>query len=157
LRVIPGLQVLRPADDAQTAEAWKRALERTDGPTALIFSRQSLPQLDPASFAADDATVEIVATGSEVSLALAAAEILRAEGTSTRVVSVLDRSEYRPSGGVTTVSVEAGVTDGWRALVDLPIGIDHFGDSGKGDEVMAHHGFTPEKVAGRISEFLATR
>jgi len=155
LRVIPGLQVLRPADDAQTAEAWKRALERTDGPTALIFSRQSLPQLDPASFAADDATVEIVATGSEVSLALAAAEILRTEGTSTRVVSVLDRSEYRPSSGVTTVSVEAGVTDGWRALVDLPIGIDHFGDSGKGDEVMAHHGFTPEKVAGRIREFLA--
>lgn len=157
LRIIPGLQVLRPADDAQTAEAWKRALERTDGPTALILSRQGLPQLDPATFAsAQPATVEIVATGSEVSLAVAAAELLRADGIATQVISVLDRSEYRPTAGLTTVSIEAGVTDGWRAVVDLPIGINHFGDSGKGEEVMAHHGFTPDKVADRIREFVAS-
>jgi len=155
LRVIPGLQVLRPYDDADTARAWRLALERTDGPTALILTRQNLPQLDPAAFASDDATVEIVATGSEVSTALGAAELLRAEGVATRVVPVLDRREYTPSSGVTTVSVEAGATSGWHGIVDLAIGIDHFGDSGKGDEVMAHHGFTAEKVAARIREFLA--
>jgi transketolase len=156
LRLIPGLQVLRPADDAQTAEAWMRALERTDGPTALILSRQSLPQLDPADFASDrPAVVEIVATGSEASLAVAAAKLLRADGIATQVVSVLDRSEYTPTTGVTTVSVEAGVTSGWHGQVDLAIGIDEFGDSGKGDQVMAHHGFTPEKVADRIRTFLA--
>ena len=156
LRVIPGLTVLRPYDDADTARAWQIALERLDGPTALILTRQNLPQLDPAEFASDDATVEIVATGSEVSTALGAAKILREGGVATRVVPVLDRSDYTPSEGITTVSVETGVTDGWKALVDLAIGIDTFGDSGKGDEVMAHHGFTPEKVAERIQEFLST-
>ncbi|MFL6090390.1 MAG: transketolase [Aeromicrobium sp.] len=155
LRLIPNLQVLRPADDAETVQAWRMALERTDGPTALILTRQNLPQLDPSTFDSADAKLEIVATGSEVSTALGAAEILRAEGVSTRVVSVLDRRDYEPSDGVTTVSVEAGATGGWHGTVDLAIGIDHFGDSGKGDEVMAHHGFTPEKVAERIREFLA--
>ena len=155
LRLIPGLQVLRPADDAETVEAWKRALERTDGPTALVLTRQSVPQLDPASFdGAEPATVEIAATGSEVSLAVGAAELLRADGIGTRVVPVLDRSEYVPTPNRITVSLEAGATAGWKGIVDLPIGIDEFGDSGKGDEVMAHHGFTPEKVAMRIGAFL---
>jgi transketolase len=155
LRAIPNLQVLRPYDDTDTARAWRMALERLDGPTALILTRQNLPQLDAGAFASDDATVEIVATGSEVSTALGAAEILRGEGTPTRVVPVLDRSEYTPTPGVTTVSVEAGATSGWHGVVDLPLGIDHFGDSGKGDEVMAHHGFSADKVAARIREFLA--
>lgn len=155
LRTIPNLQVLRPYDDADTARAWRQALERLDGPTALILSRQNLPQLDPAAFTSEDATVEIVATGSEVSVALGAAEILRAEDVPTRVVPVLDRSDYAPTPDVTTVSVEAGATSGWNGVVDLAIGIDTFGDSGKGDEVMAHHGFTPEKVADRIRECLA--
>jgi transketolase len=155
LRAIPNLQVLRPYDDADTARAWRQALERLDGPTALILSRQNLPQLDPAAFTSEDATVEIVATGSEVSVALGAAEILRAEDVPTRVVPVLDRSDYAPTPDVTTVSVEAGATSGWNGVVDLAIGIDTFGDSGKGDEVMAHHGFTPEKVADRIRECLA--
>ena len=101
------------------------------------------------------ATVEIVATGSEVSVAVGAAELLRAEDVPTRVVPVLDRGEYSPTDGVTTVSVEAGATSGWHGVVDLALGIDTFGDSGKGDEVMAHHGFTAEKVADRIREFLA--
>jgi len=155
LRAIPNLHVLRPYDDADTARAWRLALERLDGPTALILTRQNLPQLDRSAFASDDAQVEIVATGSEVSTALGAAEILRGEGVSARVVPVLDRSEYTPTPDVTTVSVEAGATSGWHGVVDLAIGIDTFGDSGKGDEVMAHHGFTAEKVAGRIREFLA--
>lgn len=154
LRAIPNLQVLRPYDDADTARAWRLALERLDGPTALILTRQNVPQLDPAGFASEEAAVEIVATGSEVSVAQGAAELLRAEDVATRVVPVLDRSEYTPSSGVTTVSVEAGATSGWQGIVDLAIGIDTFGDSGKGDEVMAHHGFTAEKVAARIREFL---
>jgi transketolase len=155
LRAIPNLRVLRPYDDADTARAWRLALERLDGPTALILTRQNLPQLDRSAFASDDAQVEIVATGSEVSVALGAAELLRAQHVSTRVVPVLDRSEYTPSPDETTASVEAGSTSGWHGVVDLAIGIDTFGDSGKGDEVMAHHGFTAEKVAARIREFLA--
>ncbi|HUS21592.1 MAG TPA: transketolase [Aeromicrobium sp.] len=155
LRAIPNLRVLRPYDDADTARAWRLALERLDGPTALILTRQNLPQLDRSAFASDDAQVEIVATGSEVSVALGAAELLRAQHVSTRVVPVLDRSEYTPAPDETTVSVEAGATSGWHGVVDLAIGIDTFGDSGKGDEVMAHHGFTAEKVAARIREFLA--
>jgi transketolase len=154
LRAIPNLRVLRPYDDADTARAWRLALERLDGPTALILTRQNLPQLDRSAFASDDAQVEIVATGSEVPVALGAAELLRAQHVPTRVVPVLDRSEYTPSPDETTVSVEAGATSGWHGVVDLAIGIDTFGDSGKGDEVMAHHGFTAEKVAARIREFL---
>jgi transketolase len=153
LRLIPGLLVLRPADDADTAEAWRQALERTDGPTALILTRQSVPQLDELVSDREPA-VEIVATGSEVALAAAAAELLRAEGTRVRVVSVLDRSRYTPTAGCLTVSVEAGSTAGWHGVVDLTIGIDEFGDSGPGDEVLAHHGFTPEAVAARIREHL---
>ncbi|GAB3197636.1 transketolase [Nocardioides hungaricus] len=158
LRIIPGLQVLRPADDAETAAAWRLALERTDGPTALILSRQGLPQLDPSSFEGDgQSDVQIVATGSEVSLAVAVAERLREEGYGARVVSVLDRTHYAPDPGVTTVSLEAGATAGWAGLVDLAIGLDGFGDSGPGDEVMAHHGFTVDTVAERIRAHLAAR
>jgi transketolase len=155
LRVIPGLQVLRPADDAETAQAWRMALERTDGPTALILSRQSVPQLNTADFDGDEpVSVEIVATGSEASLAAEVADRLRAEGHGVRLVSVLDRSLYRPNPSTTTVSLEAGSTAGWTGIVDLAIGIDKFGDSGPGGEVMAHHGFTVDEVATRIREHL---
>lgn len=155
LRVIPGLQVLRPADDAETAEAWRLALERTDGPTALILSRQSVPQLRVESFDVDRSVeVEIVATGSEVSLAAEVSELLRAEGFVVRVVSALDRSRYTPGHSVITVSLEAGSTSGWAGLVDLAIGIDDFGASGPGGEVMAHHGFTADDVAARVREHL---
>lgn len=155
LRVIPGLQVLRPADDAATAKAWRLALERTDGPTALILTRQSVPQLDLGDLAGDEpVTVEIAATGSEVPLAAAAAARLAAAGYSARVVPVLDRSRYTPDPSVPTVSLEAGSTAVWAGLVDLAIGINEFGDSGPGDDVMAHHGFTVDQVAARIREYL---
>jgi len=157
LRVIPGLQVLRPADDFETAEAWRMALERTDGPTALILSRQGLPQLDRGSFADDvPVAIEIVATGSEVSLASEVAERLRGEDYGVRVISPMDRTRYTPDASVTSVSLEAGCTAGWHGVVDLAIGIDEFGDSGKGDQVMAHHGFTVDAVAGKIREYLAS-
>ena len=153
LRIIPGLQVLRPADDAETAQAWQLALERTGGPTALILSRQSLPQLDELD-ADRPVSVEIVATGSEASLAAEVAEVLRGEGHGVRVVSALDRSRYRPDRSVPTVSLEAGTTAGWTGLVDLAIGIEEFGDSGPGSEVMAHHGFTADRVAARVRDHL---
>jgi transketolase len=155
LRIIPGLQVLRPGDDAETVAAWRLALERTDGPTALILSRQSLPQLDTASFdGCDSVSIEIVATGSEVSLAADVAAALRADGYGVRVVSALDRSRYTPDPSATTVSIEAGSTDGWTGLVDVAIGIENFGSSGPGDEVMAHHGFTVDAVLTRIRAHL---
>lgn len=213
LRVIPGLQVLRPADDAETALAWELALTRTDGPTALILSRQSLPQHDthrrapqptvtprpaatdfpggedlvsaprvtaagkPADAAvvgspptADDGevavaepligeehrTVELVATGSEVALAAAVAEELRADGYPVRVVSVLDRTRYSPDPSALTVSIEAGTTTAWAGTVDLAIGIDEFGHSGPGAEVMAHHGFTVPSVLARVRDHLGS-
>ncbi|WP_235878803.1 transketolase [Saccharopolyspora karakumensis] len=155
LRAIPGLQVLRPADTAETVEAWRLALKRTDGPTALILSRQSLPQLDGDDLDGDHpVSLEIVATGSEVSLATAVARGLRAEGHGVRVVSALDRSRYAPDPSVTSVSLEAGNTAGWRGIVDLAIGIDDFGDSGPGGEVMARHGFTADAVAARVRDYL---
>ena len=154
LRVIPGLQVLRPADDAQTAEAWRLALDRTDGPTALILSRQALPQLASGPVGDGPATIEIVATGSEASLAAAVSNRLTAAGHLVRTVSVLDRSRYTPDPQATTVSIEAGSTAGWDGLVDLAIGIDEFGTCGPGNEVLAHHGFTIDSVLVRIHEYL---
>jgi transketolase len=153
LRLIPGLQVLRPADAAETAAAWRMAIERTDGPTALILSRQPLPHYVPQRV--DDPAVEIVATGSEVGLAVEVRDRLAATGLTARVVSAMDRSAYSPDLTVPRVSIEAGVTSGWRGLVDLAIGIDDFGASGPGDEVMAHVGLSPEVVAEQITEFLA--
>ncbi len=165
LRLIPGLQVLRPADDAETALAWRLALERTDGPTALVLSRQTVPALPrdtPPTRAhavrnPTDPDVEIVATGSEVALALVAAGALAADGVKARVVSAMDRSAYRPDHTLPRLSIEAGVTSGWRGLVDEAIGVDDFGASGPGPEVMAHVGLTPEAVVARVHALLATR
>ncbi|EON24475.1 MULTISPECIES: transketolase [Nocardioides] len=158
LRIIPGLQVLRPADDAETARAWQLALERTDGPTALVLSRQSLPQLDRATFESDSpVTLEIVATGSEVALAAAVAEVFRGEGYGVRVVSPFDRSRYTPDPSATRVSIEAGSTSAWSGIADVAIGIDDFGASGPGEDVLAFHGFTVDNVVAKIREHLATR
>ncbi|MEV0799632.1 transketolase [Kribbella sp. NPDC050281] len=154
LRLIPGLQVLRPADDAETARAWRLALERTDGPTALILSRQTLPQTTPLDDHGPRAAVELVATGSEVGLGVEVAKALTAEGYDVRLVSAMDRSTYVADPHATTVSLEAGSTMGWKGLVDLAIGIDEFGTCGPGDEVMAHHGFTVPVVVERIREHL---
>jgi|SRR4051812_15622546 transketolase len=157
LRIIPGLQVLRPANDAETAEAWRLALERTDGPTALLLSRQKVPQLKTHFDLDDPVSIEIVATGSEVSLAATVADALRADGYGVRVVSPLDRSRYTPDPSATTVSIEAGTTGGWAGLVDLTIGIDTFGHSGPGDEVMARCGFTTDAVLARVRAHLDSR
>lgn len=156
LRLIPALQVLRPADEAETVEAWRRALQRTDGPTALILSRQSVPSLD-----LDEPTgsvdVEIVSTGSEVQLAVQVAARLRERSIRARVVSAMDRTAYRPDRSVPRVSIEAGVTSGWLGLVDLAIGIDEFGASGPGDAVLAHVGLTPDHITERVLALLTSR
>ena len=180
LRLIPGLDVWRPCDTVESAVAWAMALERRDGPSALLFTRQNvafakredaaIEAIDRggyvmADFGADDdkARVVIIATGSEVPLALGARAALAAEGIDVRVVSmpstsVFDRQDaaYRATvlpPGVPRVAIEAGVTEGWRKYVgaaDDPraavVGIDRFGESAPGGVLFKHFGFTVENV-----------
>ncbi len=184
LRLVPGLLVLRPADGLETAAAWALALERRDGPTLLALTRQSVPAIArPAGFRAADlrrgATllrddvgrdpVTLVATGSEVAVALAAAERLAAEGLAVRVVSMMApqlflaqeprwRTTLVPPGG-RNVSLEAGVTAGWRDVVGdrgLSIGIDRYGESAPAEALAGHFGFTGEAVAARVREWART-
>lgn len=172
LRAIPGLQVIRPADAAETHEAWLVALA-TPGPTALILSRQNLPHVTDGSAVAPGAAVirdvsspqaTIVATGSEVHVALDAAERLSRSGIGSRVVSMpsWERFAKQPparrreilGGGVPVVSVEAGSTFGWSRWADASVGIDHFGASAPGEVVMARFGVTAEAVAGAVQSLL---
>jgi transketolase len=173
LRAIPGLDVVRPADANETAAAWKATLEKTDGPVGFALSRQNLPVIDPAK-AADAVkggyvleegssgmpAVILIATGSEVSLAMQARERLEAEGTSTRVVSMPCREwfdkQHRsyqqtvlPPDVKARVSIEAGVSQGWREVVGEAgeiIAIDHFGASAEGNVLFEQFGFTPDNV-----------
>ncbi len=177
LRIIPGLDVIRPADANETAQAWALALAHADRPSALILSRQDLPIIDrdadgvaPATDVAKGAytlvdadgelTVVLIATGSEVSVALAARDLLQAEGIGTRVVSApclewfnAQPAEYRDSvlpAHAAKVAVEAGVPFGWRDYVGADgeiVGIDHFGESASGSVLFAKYGFTGENVA----------
>ncbi|MGA0152619.1 MAG: transketolase [Ilumatobacteraceae bacterium] len=173
LRAIPGLQVIRPADANETSAAVRLAMLH-DGPTALVLSRQNLPVVTDGSgveFGAgvvrdgDDAVV--VATGSEVSVALAAADELSGDGISCRVVSMSswDRFESSrrrdPSGAdsilphdVPTVSIEAGTTLGWDRYADVCLGIDRFGASAPGGVVMRELGMTSEAVAAAVRELI---
>jgi len=181
LRVIPNLDVFRPADGFETALAWGSALERTDGPTAILLSRQKLPALDrqvsgdtgdPTRgaylVAGDDGPDAVVAaTGSEVHLAIAAREALGGDGRKINVVSVPcleiflkqddgHRAALFPAG-VPVATVEAGVTHPWRVLagVDgLTLGIDHFGASAPGNVLGEKFGFTAAQVTDRIRTWL---
>ena len=188
LRTIPGMRVIRPADGAETVEAWRAALRRADGPTALILSRQNLPHLDHAAFGAAEGLhrgayvlaeahrapgaegapdAVIIASGSEVALALSAREALAAEGIAVRVVSCpsLELFEAQDAAwqaevlppGVPRVSVEAGITAGWRWLVGptgAAIGVDRFGASAP-DKVLAERfGFTTENVVATVRRVL---
>ncbi len=181
MRYIPNMDVWRPADSVEVAVAWTAAVERNDGPSALILSRQGIPGrkhdatdfelmrkggyiLSEANGAAD---VILIATGSEVDLAAKAQEALVAEGINARVVSmpstnVFDRQDqaYKDSvltPGVKRVSIEAGVTDFWRKYVGLEggtVGIDTFGESAPGPVLMEHFGFTVENVVKTVKETL---
>lgn len=176
MRIIPGVQVLRPADDLETVEAWRAALMHTEGPTALVLTRQTVDPLasapgTPVDFLVDDggraigsqsrpAVVDLLATGSEVGVAVAAADILAAQGIAARVISVpwrerfVERRDEAFGRSPFSVSIEAGVTSGWKGIVDLAIGIDEFGASGPGDAVFEHFGFTGQKVAERVTELV---
>jgi transketolase len=176
LRLIPGVKVLRPADDCETIAAWREALDHLDGPTVLILSRQSLPSLTsapgtPVDFLtadgarvvceAEDPAVDLVATGSEVSLALETAALLHESGISARVISVPWREQFvprRPTFGRAplTVSIEAGSTQGWKEIApDNALGIDTFGASGPGDAVLKYFGLSSEAVAEHVLEAIA--
>lgn len=173
LRVIPGLQVIRPADSNETKVAWECALTY-DGPTALVLSRQSLPITtdgDAVRYGAetvvntDHPQVVLVGTGSEVAVCVAAAKLLHAQGVEANVVSMpsFDRfaaqsAKYRETvfpANVPVLSVEAGVTFGWSQFAHVSVGIDRFGASAPGSTVMSKLGITPENVADRAHELVA--
>jgi transketolase len=181
LRLIPGLDVWRPCDTVESALAWAAALERADGPTALLCSRQNLPFVprDAATLAklrrggyvlaeAQGAPrAVLIATGSEVSLALEAQRMLAAENLPVRVVSmpstsVFDRqdADYRSEvlpRGVPRVAVEAGVSAFWRKYVGLEggvVGIDRFGESAPAPALFKHFGFTAERVASTVKSVI---
>ncbi|MDX2005259.1 MAG: transketolase [Meiothermus sp.] len=175
LRTIPNLRVIRPADAAETAVAWKMALEHTSGPTALILTRQALPTLaevKPGGVArggyilsnAPEAKAAIVATGSEVSLALEAKAALAAEGIAVRVVSLpcWEAFEAQPETyrqgilprSLPTLSLEAGTTIGWARYAHLSIGLDRFGASAPGGVVYDKLGFNVANVAAAVKQLL---
>lgn len=174
LRAMPGLVTLRPADAGETLESWEIALNRHDGPTALVLTRQDVPTLDRprggvakgAYVLRDGADVTLIATGSEVSLSLDAADILGGFGVDARVVSMPSWELFasRPAderedvlGSAPRVSIEAGTTFGWRRFVGdtgLMIGIDHFGASAPAEVLAEQFGFTPSRVAARVRAWL---
>jgi len=180
LRLIPNMDVWRPADGVETAIAWVSAVERKDGPTSLLLSRQNLPpqQYDAEKLAAvrrggyvlsdaAGARAVIMATGSELQLAMAAQAALAAEGIPVRVVSmpgtsVFDRQDaaYRASvlgSGLPRVAIEAGVSDYWRKYVGAVdsrqgavIGIDRYGESAPAGELFKFFGFTVDNVVATV-------
>ena len=177
LRAIPGLVVLRPGDAHETVEAWRVILEDLEGPAVLILSRQDLPVLDQESGEfgsaagvargayvladADDAEATIIATGSELSVALAARDAL---DEPVRVVSMpswelfeQQDDDYQESVlpvDLPTVSVEAGSRMGWERYADSIVSIDRFGASAPGGTVLEELGITAENVVARVRELL---
>ena len=178
LRAIPGLTVFRPGDANETAQAWRIALEPDRGPVCLLLTRQNLPTIDPdvvgdgpakgayvlSEASGDAAEAILVATGSEVSVAMAAQAKLGEQGVSARVVSMPawelfeeQDQAYRDgvlTPGTPTVSVEAGVSMGWSRWADAHVSINRFGASAPGDEVMTKLGITPEHVVSTVLETL---
>jgi transketolase len=182
LRLIPNMDVWRPCDTTESMAAWIASIERRDGPTSLLLSRQNLPfqQRTPEQTAAiacggyvlSDAGSKpravIIATGSEVQLAVEAQKMLAGEHIPVRVVSmpsttVFDRQDasYRDTvlpRGVPRVAVEAGVSDFWRKYVGLEgavVGIDRYGESAPAADVFRFFGFTPENVVKTVKQVLA--
>ncbi len=187
LRAIPNLIVLRPADANETAEAWKTAIQHKNGPVAITLARQKVPVIDRGKFSqavglrrgayilADSAfgkpEIILIATGSEVHLALEAHEKMQAEDIRSRVVSIPSwelfeeqpeeyRNEVLPPDIKTRISIEAGSTHGWHKYVGLKgaaIGIDHFGDSAAGEVLFKKFGFTSENILNRAKTLLAKK
>ena len=181
LRLIPNLENWRPCDTVESAIAWKHAVARRHGPTTLIFSRQNLPFVErtPEQIVAinrggyvlrdaEGAKAILIATGSEVELALKSADELAKQGIPVRVVSMpstdlFDRQDaaYKASvlpKGLPRVAIEAGVTDFWYKYVGLEggvVGIDTFGESAPAGVLFKHFGFTTENVVAKVKSVLA--
>jgi len=187
LRSVPGLTVIRPADANETTAAWRIAIASRDRPMVLVLTRQKLPVLDLASYpgiaagvprggyvlsdAGDGMRPDIVliATGSEVHLALNAHNRLASEGVKARVVSLpcwsLFKAQAEPyrkevlPEGVPLLAIEAGVTLGWDSYLGPPmpvLGVDRYGASAPGDVVMREYGFTVENVCQQVRTLLST-
>jgi transketolase len=180
LRTIPNLLVIRPADGNETAAAWKVALNRGNGPTALVLTRQGLPQYSPVdnglergAYVLREASggkpdVLLISTGSEVSITMTAAEELESQGIMTRVVSMpswelFDAQEevYQESvlpAGVPRLAIEAGVTLAWKRYLDgsrdLAIGVDRYGASAPYKEIYEQYGLTPERVVEAVKKIV---
>jgi transketolase len=185
LRAIPNLLVVRPADGVETAGAWAMALERRDGPTLLALSRQTLPVLErTAGFTTSDlrcggyllhdaggpGAATLIATGSEVGLAVEAAKLLADRDLPLRVVSMPAPQRFLAQDetwrhhvlppGSRRISLEAAATDYWHRIVGddgLTIGIDRFGESAPLAQIQEYFGFTPEAVARRIEDWMQPR
>jgi transketolase len=183
LRLIPNLQVWRPCDTVESAVAWKAAIESSQAPTALIFTRQGLPQQVRSAKQLEnvarggyllkqgdgDADALIIASGSEVGLAVAAAEKLSAEGLQVSVVSMPNpglfqqqdqsyRDSVLPPAVGARVAVEAGVSPCWEGFVGdqgKVVGVDRFGASAPAGELFEHYGLTVENVIQAVRDSLA--
>ena len=176
LRMIPNMAVWRPCDAVESAVCWAKAIERKDGPSTLIFSRQGLPHQERTDAQIADIArggyilkdcagtpdAVIIATGSEVALAVGAAEAM--SGKNIRVVSMpsVDAFEAQDDSyqtavlgeAVPTVAVEAAVTGGWYKYADVVVGIDHFGESAPADQLFKEFGFTVENVVSAVESVL---
>ena len=176
LRMIPNMAVWRPCDAVESAVCWAQAIERKDGPSTLIFSRQGLPhqertdaqiaEISKGGYILKDCEgtpdAIIIGTGSEVALATGAAEAM--SGKKIRVVSMpstnlfdAQDAAYKSSvliKGVPTVAVEAAVTDAWYKYADAVVGIDHFGESAPADQLFKEFGFTVENVVKTVESVL---
>ncbi len=181
LRSTPNMSVWRPCDNVESAVAWKAAIEKQDGPTSLVFSRQNLAHqarsaeqvqaIARGAYILKDCegapSVIVLATGSEVEISLAAVESLQGEGVKVRLVSIpsvdvfeAQDAEYReqvlPNAVRLRVAVEAGGVDYWRKLVGLDgkvIGMSSFGESAPGPVLMEHFGFTAENIVATVKSF----
>ena len=182
LRLIPNMSVWRPCDAVESAAAWKLAVERKQGPSCLIFSRQNLPHqkrdaqqlaaISRGGYVLSEAEggkpqAVIIATGSEVGIAMEAQKLLTAKGKNVRVVSMPSTDTFDAQDaawrdsvlpkGVRRVAVEAGVTDGWYKYVGLDgkvVGLNRFGESAPAGALFKHFGFTGENVAKTVEEIL---
>jgi transketolase len=180
LRTTPNMSVWRPCDTVETVVAWKAAIERKAAPTSLVFSRQSLPYIDrdkalleeveKGAYVLRDCSgtpeVIIIATGSEVAIAVQAFEILQKENMSVRVVSMpsadtfaLQSKAYQenvlPNNCRKRLAVETGHGDYWRKWVGLDgdvLGMAGFGESGPGPDVLEHFGFSAKNIVKRVKE-----
>jgi transketolase len=182
LRLMPNMRVWRPCDTVETAVAWRDAIERRDGPTSLVLTRQSLPHqnrdkdqiasISRGGYVLKDASgqpqVILIATGSEVALAISAAEVLQGDGVAVRVVSMpctdifdaqdpVYREQVLPSDVAARVVIEAGVTAAWwryAGPAGRVIGLDRFGESAPAGELFEHFGFSTNNVVATVKEII---